>query len=87
MLHHSPYRVKIIFQVILHTGENLTFACEDFGDWFAFGEAFDTEISEALDKCESNPQFESPKTKFSPVRSIFTDNPIQQGKGVSTHDH
>ncbi|MFA6567932.1 MAG: hypothetical protein WCS96_06940, partial [Victivallales bacterium] len=30
-----------------------TFGCEDFEDWFAFGEAFDTGVSEALDECES----------------------------------
>ncbi|MFA6567783.1 MAG: hypothetical protein WCS96_06180 [Victivallales bacterium] len=57
---------------ILHTGENLTFGCEDFEDWFAFGEAFDTGVSEALDECESKLERSQPKVKFSPVWSITT---------------
>jgi hypothetical protein len=39
--------------IILYKGENSTFGCEDFEDWFAFGEASDTEVSEALEECES----------------------------------
>jgi hypothetical protein len=56
----------ILADFILHMGKNLTFGCEDFEDWFAFGEAFDTEVSEALDKCESKLERSQPHSDEHP---------------------
>jgi hypothetical protein len=55
----KPFRASGYFlqeplgRYILYKVENLTFGCEDFEGWFAFGEAFDTKVSEAIEECES----------------------------------